>query len=155
MCKACQKYSKRGQLINGVRRMSVFVYINHESITDHSTQAFTHWVQTMQQKAKEKETAWKHYWLFYMKIQPRKVKIMKIRASWDPLKSGGPGKVSPVPPPPTLGGPAYAIILAHCEAQLQCWHSQFSATWQHHHYLDCCLVPWFPSLKTEWDQERK
>ena len=32
-----------------------FVYTNHESITDYSTQAFTHWVQTMLGKQKIKK----------------------------------------------------------------------------------------------------
>ena len=40
LARSAQKYSRRGQLKNGVRRM--FVYANHESNTDYSTQVFTH-----------------------------------------------------------------------------------------------------------------
>ena len=93
--------------------MSVFVSLTMKALLITLTQAFTHWVQTMQRKAKEKETAWKHYWLFYMKIQPRKVKIMKIRASWDPLNFGGPGKVSPVPRPPPPPPHSWWACLCH------------------------------------------
>ena len=42
---SAQKYSRRGQLINGVQFTSKcfnFVYANRESSTDYSTQAFTH-----------------------------------------------------------------------------------------------------------------
>ena len=51
------------QLINGVGSAQGYMRIE-ESVTDYSTQAFTHWVRTMQWKVNEKE----------MK-QPRKVKI--------------------------------------------------------------------------------
>ena len=36
-------------------RINEFVYTNYESITDYSTQVFTHWVQTMPGKWKIKE----------------------------------------------------------------------------------------------------
>ena len=53
--------SRHGQLINSVSLMylhaKVFVYTNRESITDYSIQEFTHWVQTMEWKAKE--TLWR------------------------------------------------------------------------------------------------
>ena len=57
-----------------------FVYTNPlpSNITGYSTQVFTHWVQTMQWKGKDKENS--------LKMQPIKVKIMKIKASWGPLK---------------------------------------------------------------------
>ena len=38
-------------------------------------------------------------------MQLQMVKIMKIKASWGPLKFKGPREVSPVPPP--LGGPEH------------------------------------------------
>ena len=38
-------------------RVREFVYTNRESITDYSTQAFTHWVQTMWKIKKQREAA--------------------------------------------------------------------------------------------------
>ena len=55
--------------------VKVFVYANRESITDYSTQAFTHWVQTMQWKAKKK------------KQREDAAQKGKIKASWGPLQS--------------------------------------------------------------------
>ena len=43
-----QSTQKLVGMVNGVRRMSVFVYANRESITVYSTQAFAHWVQPKQ-----------------------------------------------------------------------------------------------------------
>ena len=48
-------------------------------------------------------------------MQVRKVKIMKIKASWGPLKVGGPREVyipcpPPPPPPPPLGGPVHGYL---------------------------------------------
>ena len=65
-------------LVQHFTRVKEFVYIKIENITDYSTQAFTHWVQTMQWKAAH-----------------------KIKATWSPL--GAPGKYPLFPPhPPSL-----------------------------------------------------
>ena len=61
-----------------VQRVKEFVYTSRESVTDYSTQAFTHWVQTMQWKMKDcEDTAHKG----------------NTKSLMGPLKSlGGPGK---------------------------------------------------------------
>ena len=64
---------RHGHLFNGVSstclHAHVFVYTNRESIIEYSTQAFTHRVQ----KYLEERNS--------MKMQPIKLKIMKIKAS--------------------------------------------------------------------------
>ena len=89
-----QKYSRHGQLIDSVQCTSVFVYANRESTTDYSTQAFT-LIEFRQCKRKGNS----------MKMQPRKLKIMLLKALWDFVKVWGPrGSIPcfPSPPPPLL-----------------------------------------------------
>ena len=94
-----QKYSRHGQLIDSVQCTSVFVYANRESTTDYSTQAFT-LIEFRQCKRKGNS----------MKMQPRKLKIMLLKALWDFVKVWGPrGSIPcfPSPPPTSLSGPAH------------------------------------------------
>ena len=72
---------RHGQLMNGVTE---FFYTNCEIITNYSTQAFTHWVQTKQKTRKQCEDA------------AHKGKNNENKSLTGPLKSlGAPGKYLP------------------------------------------------------------
>ena len=149
--RSAQKYSRRGQLNNGVwHTFKVFVHANRESITDYSTQAFTvsshdlvgscsigssfsgswlreSWsrgpnsrslIESRQCNVKQKKR-------ISMKMQLRKVKIMKIKSSWGPLKVWGPRES--IPPP--FGGPAGN----------EWGNSLVNRNSQRYHYLRVCI----------------
>ena len=111
---------RRGHLINGVGstrlKASEFFYTNRESILPKRP------LIESRQCERQRNSVKMHLIM---------VKIMKIKASWGPLKVwgalkfGSPGKVSPVLPP--LGGPArkssFVVLAAisHVSTCHLCW----------------------------------
>ena len=74
-------------------RVNEFVYTNREGITDYSTSIHS---LSPDNARKERNN---------VKMQPMKVKIKEMKASWGLLRVWG--TQESIPCPPLLGGPAY------------------------------------------------